>query len=138
MLRARSHARRTVRTMIGYELWETTTANLIASYDDEAEALRAVAQCVHQYGAAVLDTVVLVRVDEDDEDGRVEEVAAGAGLLARATSVTGHGGVTAGSVVVRSTAGGSSGATSTSGRFVARDVEAPSNGPRIGERPARA
>lgn len=107
--------------MFGYELWETTTGNLIASYEDETAALRAVARSVQQYGPAVLDTVALVRVDEDDEDGGVEEVAAGAGLLARATSAAGGGEVT-GSSVAGGAAGTSSDATGIPDRFGAHNV----------------
>ncbi len=74
--------------MTAYELWETRTGNLMASYDDEAQALRAAVERVRRFGSTSLESVVLVRVDEDDEDGAVEEVAAGADLLARATSAT--------------------------------------------------
>lgn len=74
--------------MTAYELWETRTGNLMASYDDEAQARRAAVERVRRFGSTSLESVVLVRVDEDDEDGAVEEVAAGADLLARATSAT--------------------------------------------------
>ncbi len=109
--------------MIGYELWETTTGNLIASYDDEAGALRAVAESVHRYGPAVMDSVALVRVDEDDEDGGVEEVATGAALLARATSTAG-GSEATGVVVAGGTPGPASGAAGTPDRFGAHNVGA--------------
>ena len=113
--------------MIGHELWETTTGNLIASYDEEIEALRAVARSVQQYGPAVLDTVALVRVNEDDEDGGVEEVAAGATLLARATGAAGGGEVVDGSVA-GGAAGTSPGATGIPSRFGAHNVGASRGG----------
>lgn len=73
--------------MMAYELWETQTGNFMASYDDEEQALRAAVERVRRHGTASLESVVLVRVDVDDEEGAVEEIAAGAELLARATAL---------------------------------------------------
>jgi len=70
--------------MIAYELWETQTGNLMASYDDEHQALRAAAACAQRHGSESLESVALIRVDGDDEDGAVEEIAAGRDLFDRA------------------------------------------------------
>lgn len=70
--------------MIGYELWETRSGNLLEAFDTEGEALAAVARTAARYGDAAVETFALTSTDTDDEDGDVTTVAAGAELLARA------------------------------------------------------
>ncbi len=70
--------------MIGYELWETRSGNLLEAFDTEAQALDAVTRTAARYGDAAVETFALVSTDTDDEDGDVAAIAAGAELLARA------------------------------------------------------
>lgn len=68
-------------TMWAYELWETTTGNLMASFDSEAEALHAARERARRHGPQSVDTVALMRVDDEDEDGEMVLLASGASLL---------------------------------------------------------
>ncbi len=70
--------------MIGYELWETRSGNLMESFDSEAEALAAVVERVRQFGEASVASIALLSVDTEDEDGHMTSMAAGADLVARA------------------------------------------------------
>ena len=70
--------------MIVYELWETRSRNLIASFATEADALAFVARSAGRHGAASIASVELVRLDDEDDDGPIERIAAGADLLRRA------------------------------------------------------
>lgn len=69
---------------LGYELWETQSGNLMASYESEAEALRAVADRARRHGSDSVESIALVQVDDADEDGEMVTLASGADLLARA------------------------------------------------------
>ena len=69
--------------MLAYELLETETGNLMSSHDTEAQALRAVSERVRRFGPGSIASVALVQVDDEDEDGEMVLVAAGAELLAR-------------------------------------------------------
>ena len=66
-----------------YELWETESRNLMASFDSEAAALDAVASFVREHGPAAVATVALARLDDEDEDCEMTRIAAGDELLAR-------------------------------------------------------
>lgn len=72
--------------MQAYELLETETGNLMSSHDSEAQALHAVAERARRFGPGSVTSVALVRVDDEDEDGEMVLVAAGADLLARAVA----------------------------------------------------
>jgi hypothetical protein len=67
-----------------YELWDTTTRNLVAAYDSESEALSFVRQCVTDQGAASLTSWVLLW--DDDEADDAGQVAEGHALLIRAAA----------------------------------------------------
>ena len=72
--------------MIGYELWERRSRNLLEAFNTEGEALAAVARTAARYGDAAIEMFALMSTDLDDEDGDVTAIAAGAELLARARS----------------------------------------------------
>ena len=72
--------------MIGYELWETRSGNLLEAFDTESEAFAAVARTAARYGDATVETFALMSTETDDEDGDVTAIAAGADRLARAQS----------------------------------------------------
>ena len=55
--------------MMAYELWETESGNLMASFDTQAEALTAVAQRAESYGPDSVATLTLVSVDDADDEG---------------------------------------------------------------------
>lgn len=73
--------------MLGYELWETQSGNLMASYENEVEALCAIANHVRQHGADSINSIALVQIDDADEDGELVTLATGADLLARAATL---------------------------------------------------
>ena len=75
--------------MIGYELWDTRSGNLVEAFDAEAEALAAVARTAAKYGHVAIEGLALARVDDESDD--VERVAAGAELLARARRAESNG-----------------------------------------------
>jgi hypothetical protein len=70
----------------GYELWETQSGNLMASYEREDEALRAVTDRARRHGSASVYSIALVRIDEGDEDDEMVTLASGTDLLARASN----------------------------------------------------
>jgi hypothetical protein len=72
--------------VLGYELWETQSGNLMASYERESEALRAVADRARRHGPESITSIALVQIDEADEDGEMVTLATGADLLARAAT----------------------------------------------------
>jgi hypothetical protein len=70
--------------MIVYELWETRSRNMIASFAAEEDALAFVARSAEKHGVSSIASVELVRLDDEDDDGPIERIAAGAELLRRA------------------------------------------------------
>ena len=70
--------------MLAYELWETQSGNLMASFESEAEALRAIVARARRHGPASVDSIALVQVNDADEDGEMVTVASGEDLLVRA------------------------------------------------------
>lgn len=60
-----------------YELWDADTSNVMAAFDTEDAALAVVRESVVVYGEAYADSLALLREDDDE---RVEAVAAGAAL----------------------------------------------------------
>jgi hypothetical protein len=71
----------TVATSVVYELWDTESGNLIADYDDEDAALRAVRAGVNDEGPASWETIELVRVEPG---GMRTPLAQGTALVAHA------------------------------------------------------
>ncbi len=55
--------------MMAYELWETESGNLMASFSTEAAALAAVADRVSKHGPSSVETIALFAVDDSDADG---------------------------------------------------------------------
>ena len=70
--------------MLAYELWETESGNLMASFDTEVEALRAIGDRARQHGRMSISSIALVQVDDTDEDGEMVTIASGDELLTRA------------------------------------------------------
>ena len=64
-----------------YELWNTKSANLVASFDDEAAALAFVRDALHDHGADYVARLALAR---EGDDGRSETMAVGRALVERA------------------------------------------------------
>ncbi len=92
-----------MRTMIGYELWDSRSGNLLESFDTEAQALAAVVRTARAHGSASVETFTLARVEDNEE---LVPVASGADLLARATrSRTGTTGGMAGNALSDATVG---------------------------------
>ncbi len=69
--------------MLIYEVWETESGNLMASFASEADALAAVAARVREHGPASVATLALASVDDEDDDAEMTRVAAGDELLVR-------------------------------------------------------
>ena len=69
-----------------YELWETRTGNLMASYETEERALHVVSETAQRHGSHSVVSFALVRVDEG---GNLETVAIGTDLLDRSRGQTG-------------------------------------------------
>ena len=69
--------------MLIYELWETEGGNLMSSFESERAALEAVAALVREHGPSSIATVTLARLDDQDEDCEMTQIAAGNELLAR-------------------------------------------------------
>jgi hypothetical protein len=67
--------------MTGYELWETRTGNLMASYETQADALDVVARTVRAHGA---DRVMSFALFQVDDDGDLQPIASGTDLVALA------------------------------------------------------
>jgi hypothetical protein len=70
--------------MNAYELWETESGNLMASYASERQALSAVAARARDHGPESVNSIALVQVDDADEDGEMVTLATGSDLLVRA------------------------------------------------------
>ena len=64
-----------------YSVWETDSANILGTFESEAEALALVRDIAARMGAAYVDTFSLTTTNAD---GFVEGIAAGAELLALA------------------------------------------------------
>lgn len=67
--------------MIGFEIWDTKTGNLLGDYETEAEALADAATAVKAHGEEFVDSLVLIRVGPR---GGLSRIAAGATLVSRA------------------------------------------------------
>ena len=70
-----------------YELWSGASANLLAGFDTEAEALQAIADTIAEHGRAAAEGLGLLAVDEtksDDDESAVILLAEGETLIARA------------------------------------------------------
>jgi hypothetical protein len=70
--------------MLAYELWETESGNLMASFATQAEALAAVSKRAERHGPESVATLTLVSVDDADDDGDIATLASGSELLERA------------------------------------------------------
>jgi hypothetical protein len=68
---------------MAYELWETSTGNLIGSYATEQDALALIRRAIEAHGVAYADTIVL---GFENQRGRSKVLAAGAALAERALS----------------------------------------------------
>ena len=75
--------------MIAFELWETTSGNLMGSYGSEGEALVMLAEAVQSHGYAYLETIALIR---EGGRGRARVVATGSQLAERVEAQAVHGG----------------------------------------------
>ena len=74
-----------------YELWSGESANLLAGFDTEAEALQAIADTIAEHGRAAAEDLGLLAVDEtkpDDDESAVILLAEGEALIARALAAT--------------------------------------------------
>jgi len=67
--------------MVGFEIWDTKTGNLLADYDTEADALADLRKAVKTHGKEYVDCLLLVRVGPR---GGLTRIAAGAALIKRA------------------------------------------------------
>lgn len=67
--------------VLGYELWDTESRNLLDDFDTEAEALEAVRALTSLNGAGCTGSLALTRVDAD---GRMTTMAMGDALAMRA------------------------------------------------------
>ena len=67
-----------------YELWETESGNLMASFNSEAEALCAVANRARRHGQDSVSSIALIQVDDEDLNNEMTTLATGADLLIRA------------------------------------------------------
>ena len=75
---------------MGYELWDTDTANRLASFETKDEALGAVAEIVGRYRSQQARRVGWLMLRES-EGGQTRVVARGEGLAQMAGgSATGH------------------------------------------------
>jgi hypothetical protein len=64
-----------------FELWNTRTRNLVASFADETAALSFVRDALRDHG---VDYVARLALAREGEDGRSETVASGQALVERA------------------------------------------------------
>lgn len=69
---------------MSYELWESSTGNLVGAYDTETAALQAVAIAVRLYGPASVATLAL---DDAEGDGDGRAIADGGELTRRALAL---------------------------------------------------
>ena len=67
--------------VVGFELWDTGSRNLLDDFDTEAEALEAVRDLIALNGPGCTDAVALTRVHAD---GRMSTLAMGVDLARRA------------------------------------------------------
>ena len=67
--------------MIAYELWETRSGNLMASYESADRAFAAVTRTAAKHGADSVTSFALLQAKDNDEP---ETVAVGQDLLALA------------------------------------------------------
>ncbi len=67
--------------MLGYELWDTLSRNLLADFESEDEALEAVRALIAVDGSACTDALALTRVDGA---GQMTTLASGEALALRA------------------------------------------------------
>lgn len=70
-------------TVAGYELWDTTSRNLLDDFDTEAEALEAVRDLVALNGPDCTEAMALTRVHAD---GHMVTLAVGADVATRANA----------------------------------------------------
>ena len=66
---------------MAYEIWETSTRNLIADFPSEEKALHAVRKALKKRGAGYVSTWLLAYEDENEATSKL---AAGMDLVARA------------------------------------------------------
>ena len=74
-----------------YELWSGESANALAGFDTEAEALQAIADTIDDHGRTAAEDLGLLAVDEtkpDDDESAVILLAEGEALIARALAAT--------------------------------------------------
>lgn len=64
-----------------YELWETTSGNLVGTYDTEGAALAVVRRAIDRHGRDYVDSLAL---GLEDSRGRSTPVASGPQLAERA------------------------------------------------------
>ena len=67
--------------MSTFELWNTSSGNLLGTFPTEAEALAAVREAIQRHGEGYVDTLALGR---ENSRGASRIVAAGAPLVERA------------------------------------------------------
>ncbi|MFN8633183.1 MAG: hypothetical protein U0893_04950 [Chloroflexota bacterium] len=65
--------------VVGYELWDTASQNLLYDFDSEREAFEAVRELVTLNGASCTDALALTKISAD---GRMSTVAMGDSLAA--------------------------------------------------------
>lgn len=70
--------------MVVYELWDSRSNNLVATFESEQEALHVVARALVEQGEAVVEPLELLWDDEDQDAYGV--VAVGQALIERAKS----------------------------------------------------
>ena len=63
-----------------YELWDSSTANLVGAYDSEAAALEVIGQALREHGATYVTSLVL---GQEDDDGESVLIATGNDLVRR-------------------------------------------------------
>lgn len=71
--------------MVIYELWDSRSNNLVATFDTESEALHVIAQVFREQGEAVVEPLELLWDNEEQDEYGV--VAFGHALVERAKSV---------------------------------------------------
>jgi hypothetical protein len=78
--------------MVGYELWEAQSGNLMASYATEADALAAIVTRARLHGAESILSISLLQVEDadDDDDAEMVTLAHGVDLLVRAQAAAAH------------------------------------------------
>ena len=69
----------------GFELWDSTSHNLMGDYDTEEQALAAVARAVAAHGRDYAGSIVLVRIGPR---GGLRRISSGSRLVHRALNAT--------------------------------------------------